>query len=75
MTATKTMFVIEINGQPMPTNDRDDRYLMVRSKAHGKRVIEWLGLTGAKIVAATEEQEASGKYCEVHGRFKGDLGK
>lgn len=56
------------NGRPYPHNDEDPSPMILESRAHGKRVIAWLGLVNVKIVAASEEQLACGHLVTVHSR-------
>lgn len=67
MNATKTMQVIvhKATGKAVQVNDRDDRYVLLNSKAHAARYIAWLGYTEVAIRPATEEETAHGKIDTV----------
>lgn len=60
----------KIGGKAMQVNDQDDRYLLHKSKAHALRVIKWLGLTGAKVREATEEEAANGHVDIIKSRAR-----
>jgi hypothetical protein len=58
--------LIRPNGTVMARNDEDNRYALMRNRAHALRIIRWLGLVGFRIREATDEEIAAGVYCRAH---------
>lgn len=67
---TKNYIFQKANGHPYAHNDEDPSPMILESRAHALRVIAWLGLTGVKIVPATDEQVACGHPVMMHSREK-----
>lgn len=62
----KAHVIIDSKGRIDRRNDGDQRYAIYVSRAHAKRVIQWLGLTERTIREAGDDEIAGGVLCAAH---------